>query len=178
MSGTGHKVARSLNKDRPSLFWDVPQRMGVRHLNASPLPRPSSDVSGTGPLHDCPPRGTHSSAGRRAVHPPSDRVGEDSTPRRPQFLNSWVALPISLALAAAPHPTLARTEGRWPPADERQSKLLGRSANATIARLLTGTMMVHRRDGTKQMNAEDIERHVSDAVAAGNVDHPPTLSDT
>lgn len=34
-------------------------------------------------------------------------------------------------------------------------------SNATIARLLTGTMTVQRRDGAKQMTAEDIERYVS-----------------
>jgi hypothetical protein len=34
-------------------------------------------------------------------------------------------------------------------------------ANATIARLLKGTMTIQRRDGPKEMSAEDIERRVS-----------------
>jgi hypothetical protein len=34
-------------------------------------------------------------------------------------------------------------------------------ANATIARLLTGTMLVQRRNGPQQMSAEDIERQIS-----------------
>ena len=34
-------------------------------------------------------------------------------------------------------------------------------ANLTIARLLTGTIAVQRREGLKEMTAEDIERHVS-----------------
>jgi len=34
-------------------------------------------------------------------------------------------------------------------------------ANRTIARLLTGTMLVQRRNGPQQMSAEDIERQIS-----------------